>query len=613
MIYHESVNSPGGKKLSWSRRIVLGLFCVLQFCLFFRTIEIEDIWWQLSVGQWIVQHGTVPRFDPFSFLSPAPAWVINQWLGDVFYYLIYAAGGYTGLQIFRAVFFILLLGIFFLYASRRIPFYPLVILCWLMVYGLLSRCFLKPDVFNWLFVQIFLLVLFWYWEGGPRRILLVIPLAGLAWVNINFGSLLYGVLTVSVFVLCALVRVIENARLKKTAQEQKKSWACFTTLSGVWLVYLSTFALTPYGVNAVLEPFKIIFAAERYDFAQTIAEMKPPVYLFFATEFHWQILMLWGAVAVALNRRDQLLHAALFFIALFMFLGSSRASVFFLIINGYVIARSTMWERLRPWLKSVPLRRLLESGLCIIICLLLSLQIGQRWNERIYVKGQFSRDMAEVFSPYELTDEIEFLRREGVEGVVLSDDMFGGFLIWHAFPRLKPFIDPRHADIDLWTHYVALMRAPAKVWPAVEAHFQIRILMLNAGDFSSLAFVRYINQRPDWQLVFIDGPTVIYLKRGVWDLSPEAQQFESWLRQQTYSQADVQSLLDSQEPGPHGRPAKYFKPTIRYLDLQEEGMSLYDLGYTGAALQRLAAAARVAPEFMAPVSKQLILDLQKGN
>ena len=44
--------------------ILLGIFLALFF---FRPIEIDDVWWHLATGKFIVEHAQVPSTDPFPF------------------------------------------------------------------------------------------------------------------------------------------------------------------------------------------------------------------------------------------------------------------------------------------------------------------------------------------------------------------------------------------------------------------------------------------------------------------------------------------------------------------------------------------------------------------
>src|SRR5947209_10563424 len=45
-----------------------------------------DIWWHLRVGQWVVEHGSVPGHDPFSLPGHDRPWVAYSWLFEVVVY-----------------------------------------------------------------------------------------------------------------------------------------------------------------------------------------------------------------------------------------------------------------------------------------------------------------------------------------------------------------------------------------------------------------------------------------------------------------------------------------------------------------------------------------------
>jgi hypothetical protein len=56
-----------------------------------------DLWWHLASGRWIVEHGAVPRVDPFSFSAHGQRWLNTEWLGDVLFQLWTAAAGLESL------------------------------------------------------------------------------------------------------------------------------------------------------------------------------------------------------------------------------------------------------------------------------------------------------------------------------------------------------------------------------------------------------------------------------------------------------------------------------------------------------------------------------------
>jgi hypothetical protein len=62
-----------------------------------------DTWWHLRTGQFIWQTRSVPSVDPFSFTAAGKPWVAQEWLAQLSLYAAWSAGGYQGLQIWSCV------------------------------------------------------------------------------------------------------------------------------------------------------------------------------------------------------------------------------------------------------------------------------------------------------------------------------------------------------------------------------------------------------------------------------------------------------------------------------------------------------------------------------
>ena len=45
----------------------------------------NSFFWHLRTGEWILDHGTVPRHDVFSFTAPGTKWVAQSWLAELTY------------------------------------------------------------------------------------------------------------------------------------------------------------------------------------------------------------------------------------------------------------------------------------------------------------------------------------------------------------------------------------------------------------------------------------------------------------------------------------------------------------------------------------------------
>ena len=50
-----------------------------------RLLIDPDTLWQITVGQWILDHHAVPQTDVYSFTMRGQPWISTQWLAQVLY------------------------------------------------------------------------------------------------------------------------------------------------------------------------------------------------------------------------------------------------------------------------------------------------------------------------------------------------------------------------------------------------------------------------------------------------------------------------------------------------------------------------------------------------
>src|SRR4029450_643169 len=56
----------------------------------------SDTYWQIAVGQWILDHNALPRVDFYSFTKAGEPWTSSSWLAQVLYATSYNLAGWTG-------------------------------------------------------------------------------------------------------------------------------------------------------------------------------------------------------------------------------------------------------------------------------------------------------------------------------------------------------------------------------------------------------------------------------------------------------------------------------------------------------------------------------------
>src|ERR1700722_19108201 len=65
----------------WVGVFIYGLFVLAGN----RLLINPDTLWQITVGQWILDHHAVPETDVFSFTMRGQPWISTQWLAQVLY------------------------------------------------------------------------------------------------------------------------------------------------------------------------------------------------------------------------------------------------------------------------------------------------------------------------------------------------------------------------------------------------------------------------------------------------------------------------------------------------------------------------------------------------
>ena len=113
------------------KKIELLLAAILLLGIFSPEIADSDFWWHLKTGQYIVERHALPAPDPFAFTTASAhdAYageaatryfnLTHEWLAQVVLYLVYAAGGFGGVVLWRAAMLAAFCGVAGWLAWRR--------------------------------------------------------------------------------------------------------------------------------------------------------------------------------------------------------------------------------------------------------------------------------------------------------------------------------------------------------------------------------------------------------------------------------------------------------------------------------------------------------------
>ncbi len=107
---------------------------------------------------------------------------------------------------------------------------------------------------------------------------------------------------------------------------------------------------------------------------------------------------------------------------------------------------------------------------------------------------------------------VDFMKTHGLKGNVLADYAWGQYVIWHAAPDSKVFIDSRY-DLgyppSVVADYMALERGGAGGEHTLAAYRHDFVLVKNVSPSA-----RLMDSQLGWRLVFSDQIAALYARAG---------------------------------------------------------------------------------------------------
>ncbi len=208
-----------------------------------------DTMWQITIGQWIVDHGAVPTTDMYSFTMRGQPWISTQWLAQVAYAEVFAAAGWTGPVVLAAACIAATFALFTRYLARHLSESTTLVFVAAALALTVPHLLARPHVLA--------LPVMMAWVGGlvaaaDRRAapsFWLLPLMAL-WANLHGGFVL-GLALVAPFAVDAVWNA--DARMRKSLTLR---WAAFA------VVALAASCVTPYGWNSLLASRKILELGE---------------------------------------------------------------------------------------------------------------------------------------------------------------------------------------------------------------------------------------------------------------------------------------------------------------------------------------------------------------
>jgi hypothetical protein len=369
----------------------------------------SDTYWQIAVGQWILDHHAMPRVDIYSFTKAGETWTSSSWLSQVLYATSYNLAGWTGPVVLAATCIAATFALLVQILGRRIPAAYAVAIAIAALSLSMGHFLARPHVLVLPILLAWANGLMSASERGQAPSPWLLPLMGL-WANLH-GGFLFGLVLVGAFALDALWNA-ERAQQRSVALR----WAAF----GIGA--LIACCATPYGWGSILAARKILDLGE---LLHLIYEWMPANFSKLSV-FELTILMLiagalYGGVKLTPPRIALvlgLLHMALAHVR--------NVEIFALLLPIVVVAPVASQFALKPaWTA--------RTGASMPVMAVVMILLGC-WTWLLAANTPFAPP--ERHSP---AAAVEALKAHNPKRV-LNDLPFGGYLIWRQLPV---FIDGR--------------------------------------------------------------------------------------------------------------------------------------------------------------------------
>ena len=490
------------KVMRWGAGLFLvGLLLIFALCAL-RPMWNSDVYWHIVAGHLISQNGALPEVDTFSAFRPDRPWITFQWGYQVLVSWLDSLGGLEAVRIFHIAGHVLAFAFAGWLAYRRHGAAAPLGLAILMV-TYLDRIRARPHLFN--LIGALLLV---YWLGreflrirresepgdlrGWQPYLAQSPLVvlGVLWSNIHAGgSLLYPV------VLGAFCAGLWAARHRAALH--------MTAVGGLTLFLMS---LSPGFVPGVVQAVSMYGETKAL-----IPEWQPGwVYLFEPQHPIHPIMggIPWVCLSFLLLRLRKMSRADLpaLLVSLVLLVFAIRGARFL-----YLAALVPLFW---PWLFKV---EALAGQRVLLTWLLAGFLGGAFAHEHLYVQREspsehFERMGKSVEAHRYPIQAGDFLSELGLEGKILHQSDWGGYLLYEGYPKVRVAADGRgNLGPDLVDHLIQSHRMRGRAEYLLESLWQFPVDLL---VFPPTVFELDQYNRDDFLLAYADPQAEIYLVRG---------------------------------------------------------------------------------------------------
>lgn len=505
---------------------VVALWTTLFIVLNYLPLQWGELWGQVALGNWILDHRELPPEDPYQPLAEGMPLVDSRWLSQVVLALADRSAGPDGLVFLLSAVtiaaWLIVWRVLFLRTSRFCS--SLVIVGLMMAVSRTRWTSFRAETLGMLAFAI----LWWLLasdrdrETGRMRFLLRTwlgaPLLLAVWANLD-ESFVCGLAVVGTYALCALWSAIRSRRAPDSAvpSEKRGNW--------VWLAEFAVLATTcnPYGMSLLWHSLLTFRNANLRD----MLEGQP---LSFGGLGSYEFVAAWTLGIVAIRRSPRTLTAsdaarlALFSLVTLQF---SRMIGWFAVVWGITLAPhiADVLGELWPWRyktanpggETLPARDPHSSPpsfrYSYIALLVLWCGLAFAPASRLVLGGQ-PRKPVQIYGRDTPLEALEYLREHPPQGQIFNPHTWGDMILRNGPPGCPVFIISNIQSVPrrVWEDYLIISRGQPN-WKNALGRYAAETVVVDPVRMSVLD--KNLRLEKGWRIVHEDDHAVIFERRAV--------------------------------------------------------------------------------------------------
>lgn len=399
----------------------------LLVCLHLSSFSIADpdIWWHLRTGEWILDHHTAPRTDPFSVSGANHPWLAYSWLFEVLVFKLDAWFGLCGIVAYTAA-LSMAITVAFHRLVRRLgtDFTESALLTMVVMISIARFDTPRPWLFTILFFVLELDVLMNVRNGGSKRELMWLPVLFVFWANLHIQFVDGLLLLVLAAFEPTMARCLYPAGTRVLPSAGRRQ-----PVNSLWPVFAACVLATlvnPYGWRVYKAAYDLVVergVLDKISELQAIPFRDP-------ADFLLLFLALAAAGALAASRRPPVFESMLLAIAAILSFRSQRDLWFMAVSASTILAcarrRADHQLPLPSWAVSVAVL----GAVIVALPGALLMQVNNPHLQSLLAEQMPVR-------------AVEIVRERGYRGALYNNYDWGGFMMWNL--RVPVSIDGRAA------------------------------------------------------------------------------------------------------------------------------------------------------------------------